>query len=83
LSLILRLSHGSQIRFENGATGELAETSLTAGSSLAVSGAGTKLSLTSCTLDAAVRQHALLLPLRLVLRPLCIRFSLVLLLPLL
>ena len=27
--------------------------------SLAVSGAGTELSLTSCTLDAAVRQHAL------------------------
>ena len=48
-------SLGGTIRFENAGAVELTGTSIVAGSSLAVVGAGTAVSLDSCTVDAAVR----------------------------
>ena len=45
-----------------GGGGSLALANAEVKESLAVSGAGTEVSLTSCTLDAAVRQHAPLCP---------------------
>ena len=52
-------SLGGTIRFENAATGELAGTSIAAGSSLAVVGVGTAVSLENCTVAAAVSRHML------------------------
>eukprot|EP01051_Picozoa_sp_SAG22_P007248 SAG22_NODE_503_length_9694_cov_13.573736_4_plen_708_part_00 len=51
---------GGTIRFENAGAVALAGKTIVAGSSLAVSGAGTALSLSNCTLDASVSGHLVL-----------------------
>ena len=52
-------SLGGTIRFENAGTVELTGKSIAAGSSLAVVGAGTAVSLEGCTVDAAVSRPVL------------------------
>ena len=64
---------GGTIRFENAGVVALAEKTIVAGSSLTVYGAGTELSLSSCTLDAAVSGQLQLQLLRL---RLCLRLRL-------